>query len=362
MFFFSLAALARGVLHTRDYFYVGGQYVPSGAGGYLFENQMYVEHLTPAKVSQPHPIVFMHGGAQSGTNFLTKPDGGSGWADWFLDHGYEVYLVDEPTRARSPWNPAGGFPQSTWTDELISSRFTAVRDSTLWPQAKLHTQWPGTGKKGDPVFDAFYQSNMQFIVDGTEQERTVKEAGTALLDKLGRRIVLVTHSQGGLYGWGLADARPDQIAGLIQIEPKGPPFREVIFSTSFTRPWGLTSIPLTYSPAPTNLTSPLETQVVKTTSADLVDCIIQAEPAKKLVNIAKVPILVDTGEASYHAAYDHCTVMFLKQAGVENIEFLELGKAGIHGNSHMQFMEMNSDAIAEKLHDWILQTVEQKHE
>lgn len=206
---------------------------------------------------------------------------------------------------------------------------------------------------------------MQFITDGTQHERLVQSAGAALLDHhhlAGRRVILVTHSQGGLYGWLIADARPESIAGLIQIDPKGPPFREVIFSTSYTRPWGLTSIPLTYSPTPTNLTQPLETQVVKSENpAEQVDCIIQADLApegpRQLVNIAKVPILIDTGEASYHAMYDHCTAMFLRQAGVTDVEYLELGKAGIHGNSHMQFMELNSDVIAARLHKWIVKTV-----
>jgi len=203
---------------------------------------------------------------------------------------------------------------------------------------------------------------MQFIADGTEQERTVRDAGAALLDRLGRRVVLVTHSQGGLYGWLMADARPDSIAALVQIEPKGPPFHEVIFSDAYTRPWGLTSVPLTYSPAPANQTAapPLATQVVRSRNpAEQVDCTIQADdPApRQLINIARVPVLIDTGEASYHAMYDHCTAMFLRQAGVTHVEFLELGKAGIHGNSHMQFMELNSDILAARLHEWIVKTV-----
>ena len=53
--------------------------------------------------------------------------------------------------------------------------------------------------------------------------------------------------------------------------------------------------------------------------------------------------------------------MFLRQVDVEHVEFLELGKAGgIHGNSHMRFMELNSDVIAERLHVWISQTVNDK--
>jgi hypothetical protein len=119
----------------------------------------------------------------------------------------------------------------------------------------------------------------------------------------------------------------------VQIEPKGPPFREEVFSSDYTRPWGLTSIPLTYDPTPTNQSAPLSMSVVASNSTDLVDCVLQAEPVRQLPNLAQVPILVDTGEASYHAAYDHCTVAFLRQAGVQ-VEHLELGKAGLHGNGH----------------------------
>lgn len=212
-----------------------------------------------------------------------------------------------------------------------------------------------TGVKGDPIFDAYYQSNIQFIDNGTEQERTMRIAGTALLDKVGP-AVLITHSQGGLYGWALADSRPSKVKALIQIEPKGPPFQEAVFSTTFTRPWGLTSIPLTYVPTPTDMQNPLTTQVIASPSENLTSCVIQAEPARKLPNIGKVPVLIDTGEASYHAMYDYCFMLFLKQAGVK-AEHLELGKAGIHGNAHLQFMEKNSDDIAAKLDQWIVKTV-----
>lgn len=184
----------------------------------------------------------------------------------------------------------------------------------------------------------------------------MREAGIALLDRIGPSI-MITHSQGGLYGWAIADAEPTKIKALIQIDPKGPPFQEVIFSTDFSRPWGLTSIPLTFDPAPTNLSAPLATQVVPSPSSNLTDCIIQAEPALKLVNLAKVPILVETGEASYHAMYDYCSVLFLRQAGVK-VDHLELGKEGIHGNGHLQFMEKNSDDIAAMLHEWILGSVD----
>jgi len=36
-----------------------------------------------------------------------------------------------------------------------------------------------------------------------------------------------------------------------------------------------------------------------------------------LANLANIPAVVITTEASYHAAYDHCTAKYLAQAGVK---------------------------------------------
>ncbi|KAE8368943.1 Alpha/Beta hydrolase protein [Aspergillus caelatus] len=342
--------------HFRDYFYIGGQYVQSNSssgGGSYFHNQMYVEKLSPVRERvQPYPIVFVHGGGQTGTNLLNKPDGNPGWASWFLNHGYVVYLLDRTFTGRSPILPDDDLSQTAFSAEFISQRFTAVQKYPVWPQAKLHTQWPGTGEMGDPFFDAYYMSTIQSISDSRAQEKTMKAAGERLLDRIGPAIV-ITHSQGGLYGWSWADSRPDLVKALIQIEPKGPPFREVIFSSEYSRPWGLTSIPLTYDPSPTNVSSPLAMKTVPTHSSDLLPCIIQHEPARKLPKLAQVPILISTGEASYHAQYDYCFIKFLHQAGVP-AEHLELGRAGLHGNGHLQFMERNSDDIAQALHEWMV--------
>jgi len=76
-------------------------------------------------------------------NWLNKPDGGKGWASWFLDHGYEVYIIDQPHVGRSPWYPQSQFPLLQYPAEIIQERFTAPAKYMLWPQAVLHTQWPG---------------------------------------------------------------------------------------------------------------------------------------------------------------------------------------------------------------------------
>lgn len=35
---------------------------------------------------------------------------------------------------------------ATYSAEFISKLFTAVQFSNLWPQARLHTQWPGVSQ------------------------------------------------------------------------------------------------------------------------------------------------------------------------------------------------------------------------
>lgn len=76
-------------LHTRDYFYVGGTYVPHGSTT-IHHGQMYVEHLTPTRITRRIPVLFIHGNGMTGTNWLNTPDGRPGWSDYFLNMGYEV--------------------------------------------------------------------------------------------------------------------------------------------------------------------------------------------------------------------------------------------------------------------------------
>ena len=53
---------------SRSYFYVGGRYVEDEKGQHVMTDQMYVEKLLPLNgVQHPWPIVFIHGGGQTGT-------------------------------------------------------------------------------------------------------------------------------------------------------------------------------------------------------------------------------------------------------------------------------------------------------
>lgn len=284
-----------------------------------------------------------------GQDWLTKPDGNPGWADWFLSHGYEVYLVDVPYRGRSPWTPAVD-DVVVFTAEKIREMFTACAKYATWPQAKLHTQWPGTGDMGDPVFDRLYASGVQMITSQEKQEVATQSALAALLDRIGRPVILLSHSNGGGVPLLVADIRPRLVKMIVSLEPKGPAFSGGNFNPGAAIQYGLSQAPVTYDPPVADPAVDLVKITRKAESPDLVDAILQAEspPPRKLINLAHIPVLLVTAEASYHAQYDWSTVEFLRQAGVQT-EHLKLWDRGITGNGHMMFMEKNSDEIAAEI-------------
>lgn len=147
--------------------------------------------------------------------------------------------------------------------------------------------------------------------------------------------------------------RPKKVKGIIQLEPSGPPFTlRPPFGTDPAFAFGLTDLPIGYFPAAGLHAENIKTTIIPAKGPDYNDCIVQKEPVKKLTNLAKIPELVVTGEASFHAPYDYCTVKYLRQVGVD-VEFADLGKDGIHGNGHMFFMEKNNIEIADRVYKWL---------
>jgi len=57
----------------------------------------------PQQQKHPYPIVLVHGGGQTGSGWISNPDGRDGWATYFLRKGYAVYVVDQVGRGRSAY-------------------------------------------------------------------------------------------------------------------------------------------------------------------------------------------------------------------------------------------------------------------
>ena len=348
----------------HGFFYAGGKYV-----GELGPNKeatmggaMYVEVMVPRQIRSPYPVVFLHGAGQTGTDWLQTPDGRPGWAYNFLDMGYVVYLEDFPTRGRSQYVPGvdGTVERSNLnirTAPNLEEIFTASAARADFPQARKHTQWPGTGRMGDRIFDNFTKTQVQFLVGG-RQETLTRDANVALLDMIGTPVILLTHSQGGGFGWVIADARPNLVKAIVTVEPAAPPIKgvdtsKVAYTDGGGLAWGVGGSPITYEPA---MSTPSELQTVleeRAPEAGKVPCYVQKEPARKLKNLQTIPVLFLNGEGGYHRIYDHCLAKWLNQAGVKT-EYVELEKVGITGNGHQMMMEKNSAEIAKYTGNWLV--------
>ena len=337
----------------QGYFFVGGHYFRSGNDDAM-AGQMFVQFQVPAGQAKPYPVVMVHGGNQTGTNFLGTPDGRPGWNEWFLRHGYAVYVVDQPARGRSAYNAALQGPVSTPAAHGAERIFSAPERSGIWAQASLHTQWPGSGQEGDPVFDQFFASQESSITDGDLMDATNRDDLVALLKRIGPAILL-THSRSGPFGWLTADAQPDLVKAILAVEPSGPPFADeppLAAKETSARPWGIANIPLTFDP-PVERAADLAPAVNPTSGgADTDHCWVSTGVKHVLPNLQRMPILIVTAEASHHTRYDECTVDFLAANGVR-VDHTELGKIGIHGNGHMMMLEKNNQDVARVLTDWL---------
>ena len=344
----------------QGYFFVGGEYSKNAQGQQIRTQQMFVQFQKPAVQKYPYPIVMWHGGGQTGTNFLATPDGREGWATYFLRQGFSVYVVDQPARGRSGYFTEAYGKTRKPNTQAMSDRFTAPQLKAQYPQAQFHTQWPGTGKAGDPIFDQFFSSQVEDIEDVNVIEKLNLSAGVALIEKIGPSVLL-THSQSGSFGWLIANAKPTLVKGIVAIEPNGPPLYEMKLERDGSdfykdgligRVWGITRLPLDFNP-PANQAQDLK--LVRQAAPDaenLVRCWVQPSPARELSQLKGKPILIVSSHASYHVPYDHCTSKFLTDAGVTNT-YVRLPNVGIKGNGHMMMLEKNNLEIAQFLINWI---------
>ena len=348
--------------YHRDVFYIGGGYVDSGIPGQqIWSDQLYVEKLTPIKnATKPYPMVFVSAGVNTGVEWLNTPDNRKGWASYYLDQGYQVYIVDIAANGRSGQQLLSKYPLRIGSTDIINEQgFTAPENFNQYPQAKLHTQWPGNGTRGDPIFDAFTAANVPISSSYVNVENTMRTSGCQLLSMIGQSYT-VCHSAGCTYTAIWSDACPDLLRANINIEPGNLPFTSLIGNTTVAgvgrtaaRPCGLTYTPLQYDPPVTNC-SAITTAEVGSDNPAKRSCILQIGTIHRLTGLSKVPYIMVTGEASPHITYDHCFVEYFKQMGISNYQWIKLADIGIKGNGHFMFLEKNNIEVAAAIDESVL--------
>jgi len=242
------------VPYRRDFYYVGGRPAAGAAPGTTITvDQLYVEKLTPTcPKHKANPLVFFHGGGIAGSTWLNTPDGREGWASYFVKKGYVVYLVDNNAIGRSAHNNITGFTMSPGSaTQMVQKYFTNPQAYMGYPQARFHTQWPGTGATGDAIYEQFHQSFIPLTTNFVAQETALRKSGCELLSLLGEKAFLVSHSLGGRNPILLANDCPQYIAGHVALESATQPFMSYGDGLAVYKgaTYGLTMTPVDYEPA-----------------------------------------------------------------------------------------------------------------
>ncbi|EWM46131.1 alpha/beta hydrolase family protein [Bordetella holmesii 35009] len=285
----------RDIQFTRTAAY---SYDPNGL--YHF-GQAYVQYFIPQRRVQPLPLVLLHGGGMTGSMWEQTPDGRPGWLRHFLQQGHAVYMVDNVERGRAGWAPF----TDVWPDAPIMRTAEESWSLFRFGRADDYAQRRPFPGQRFPVqaFDAFIRHAVPRWLGNND---AALAAFCAVLDRVGPCLVLA-HSHGGEVAYRALHERADLVRGLIGIEPSG-------------------------------------------FSADVrADCV-----ADKRFLFVYGDYLDATPLWAQLSASGLAYAARLSGQGAR-VQTWKLADMGIAGNSHMLMMDDNSDALAQRIGEWIMQ-------
>jgi len=264
--------------------------------------QMYVQFVKLAQPKARLPILLWHGGGLTGVTWESKPDGKPGWQQFFLEAGYDVYVSDAVERGRASW---ARYPEVFQGEPLFRTKKEAWELFRIGPSYEVGGKREAFEGQQFPI-DAFDQFMKQGVARWVTTDAAIQSAYDALVQKVCPCIV-VTHSQGGNFGFNAALNAPDKIKALVSIEPSGAPDLSKVDvgkvkGTPHLIVWG-----------------------------DFRD---------------KVPVWqrIQVNPGKYGDA--------LRAAGGK-ADVFDLPAMGVKGNTHMLMMDRNSDEVAKLVSDWI---------
>ena len=307
------------VLESQGTFFIGGREIqsdtlgeikPFPASGHVVVDQMYVRYQIPARHNRL-PMVLVHGCCLTGASWETTPDGRMGWDEWFVRHGHPVYVIDQAWRGRSALDvsvinavregkqPASALPVAT-----------AASKETAWQIFRFGARYPEVypGLQFPIEAQGVLWQQMVPVFARTPDEQSPTIPALAMLARKLKRVVLISHSQSGIYPFEAASREPASVAGIVAIEPAACPGQE-----------------------------------------------------KDLAVFRTIPVLILFGDfvaqsPRWAPRLEACR-RFVERARSLDIdaELVELPKIGIHGNSHMMMQDRNSAQVATIVDHWLRQ-------
>lgn len=191
--------------------------------------QMYVQYFIPARKRGGYPLLMWHGGGLTGVTYESTPDGREGWLNYFVKQGWPVYNSDAVERGRSGW---AQYPQIFKTEPLFLTKENPFERFRIGQGAGSYNKDPA---KMRPLpgsqfpLDGYDNFTKQVVPRWTSTDEPTTAAYLALVDKVCPCVLLV-HSQAGLFGYRVAQARPDKVKALVAVEPAtvGDPARAAV--------------------------------------------------------------------------------------------------------------------------------------
>ena len=303
---------------------------PSPDDGQTFQiDQMYIQYQIPPN-KRNLPIVFVHGLGQTGKTWESTPDGREGFQSIFLRRGYAVYVVDFPKRGRAGFpsfnGPLGKLRSESLIPDLTSrmgneDAFTIFRLGERYKTYFKNTAFPKAG------LDQFLDQIVPYFDDNAA---VISDALSALLEKTGPAI-LITHSQSSIIGWLTAVKSPN-VKAIVSYEPAYYIFPEG--NVPEIIPW--------YN----GVKYPAGLGVAKEAFQRLTKMPIQIVWGDNIPDKPTPITGLDVWRIVSHISKDFVTAV--NTAGGE-ASILRLPQAGLKGNTHFPFSDLNNQNVAEML-------------
>jgi len=322
----------RLVLRDLGEKFVGYTTEPADNGSVNVVNGMFVQYMLPADRKHRYPLVMIHGGGGQGTDWMQTPDGRDGWSDYFVAAGWDVYVVDRPGHGRSQSNPSCRDGKVGVANSALISRL-ATSDPSVWPG--------GAPTPTNAAVVAWSASSATAPYCG---DMVAAQKISALLDEIGP-AVLLAHSAGGGSTFRVPELNAKNVVGIVAFEaalsnPAAPGFNNAppVIASWKTEP-----------PLPAGFAA-----------VDHAGCPMQGDKPSKLVNFAKVPIIlvgsekglanIPTGGAGSRDAFSvqnalKCQASVWQQAGVD-ASYVYLPDRGLKGGGHFAMAQLDNAKYA----------------
>ena len=322
-------------LKTMGSLFFGGTVTKTGTGGTFHGDHGYAQFYIPQS-ARNYPLIMWHGIGQSGKTYESTPDGREGYQAIMTRRDWPVYIIDQPRRGRAGRTQAG--PNESVPPVLREEHFAweAFRIG-VWPPEKGAGFYPGLRFPRDGYsLDQFMR---QQTPDTGEEPRTPEHRafmGETMADLLAMTGpgVLITHSNSGQYGWATAMSAPDLLKAIVAYEPGA-----VVFPEGET----LADIPGEH-PALVEAYRP------------------RTVPLQEFKKLTRMPIFIIYGDfipREPFAVFDADLWRFASIRAQQfidavnrhggNARYIALPDAGIKGNSHFPFADLNNLEIADHL-------------